>query len=82
MRNISILLLIVAGFAASAQDGDLLKLDKLQQVIQAEKEQIQIVNFWATCVRHALESFHSLKNRYGPKRFESETCEHGYGFGS
>lgn len=30
------------------QGGELVKLDKLQQLIQAEKEQIQVINFWAT----------------------------------
>jgi thiol-disulfide isomerase/thioredoxin len=30
------------------QGGDLVKLSKLQQIIQNEKEQIQVVNFWAT----------------------------------
>ena len=30
------------------QGGDLVKLEGLQQLIQNEKEQIQVVNFWAT----------------------------------
>jgi len=30
------------------QGNDLVKLDRLQQLIQSEKEHIQVINFWAT----------------------------------
>jgi len=49
MRNTSIILLLVASLGASAQDDrDLIKLNRLQQIMQAEKDRIQIINFWAT----------------------------------
>ena len=30
------------------QGNELIKLDRLQQLIQGEKEQVQVINFWAT----------------------------------
>ncbi len=47
MRNVWMVLLL-AGSPCLAQTGELVKLDRLQQIIGNEKEQIQVVNFWAT----------------------------------
>ncbi|MEJ0054605.1 MAG: thioredoxin domain-containing protein [Bacteroidota bacterium] len=61
---------IFLGFLIVAQTGhsqgsELVKLDKLQQLIQGEKEQIQVVNFWATwcapCLKE-LPLFEKLKD--------------------
>ena len=43
-------LLVVFGFTVPGygQGADLIKLDRLQQLIQSEKEQVQVINFWAT----------------------------------
>jgi thiol-disulfide isomerase/thioredoxin len=45
-----ILIIIVTGFAwhANAQKAELIKLSRLQQIMEARSEKIQIVNFWAT----------------------------------
>lgn len=42
------LVLLLIGPFSRGQGGELVKLDKLQQLIQNEKEQIQVINFWAT----------------------------------
>jgi thiol-disulfide isomerase/thioredoxin len=43
-----IFLLMLVAVISQGQSGELVKLDKLQQTIQSEKNQIQVVNFWAT----------------------------------
>lgn len=48
MRNATILFFLLISLETSAQDNELVKLDKLQQLIQNEKEHIQVINFWAT----------------------------------
>jgi thiol-disulfide isomerase/thioredoxin len=48
MRILFFLALLLATQIGHGQGSELVKLDKLQQLIQAEKEQIQVVNFWAT----------------------------------
>lgn len=48
MRNVTLAGLLLLSFACYGQGGELVKLDKLQQLIQNEKEQVQIINFWAT----------------------------------
>lgn len=48
MRAIIILSFLGLSHFGYSQSSELVKLDKLQQIIQAEKEQIQVVNFWAT----------------------------------
>jgi thiol-disulfide isomerase/thioredoxin len=40
--------LMMSGLLAFPQSSELVTLEKLQTIIQAEKEQIQVVNFWAT----------------------------------
>ena len=40
--------LLLTSALSWGQGGELVKLDKLQQIIQDEKEQIQVINFWAT----------------------------------
>lgn len=40
--------LLFCGLGCCGQGGELVKLAGLQQMIQNEKEQIQVVNFWAT----------------------------------
>lgn len=42
------LLVLLSSLALQAQTEDLVTLDRFQQMIQDEKEQIQVVNFWAT----------------------------------
>ncbi len=49
MRFIStILFFLVFSSGCFSQGGKLVKLEGLQQQIQSEKEQIQVINFWAT----------------------------------
>ncbi len=58
-------ILLPLGYSASAQSGELVKLEKLQQIIQEEKNQIQVINFWATwcapCLKE-LPLFEKLHN--------------------
>ena len=48
MRLTVFLVLSLISPLSWGQGGEVVKLDKLQQLIQNEKEQIQVVNFWAT----------------------------------
>lgn len=48
MRIFSLLVLLLAGLGAHAQTEDLVTLDRLQQILQAEKDRVQVINFWAT----------------------------------
>ena len=48
MPVIRVFLLLLISSAAFSQSGKLVKLDGLQKLIQSEKEQIQVINFWAT----------------------------------
>lgn len=48
VRYAFFLVLLLTSALSWGQGGELVKLDKLQQLIQNEKEQIQVVNFWAT----------------------------------
>jgi len=41
-------LVLLLSLALQAQTEDLVSLDRFQQMVQDEKEQIQVVNFWAT----------------------------------
>lgn len=43
-----LLFLLFFSLACYGQRNDLVKLDRLQQLIQSDKEQIQVINFWAT----------------------------------
>lgn len=45
---IALLIVIMASQDALSQAKDLIRLDQLQYEIQAEKDRIQVVNFWAT----------------------------------
>lgn len=48
MRLVCIFFFLLISSACFSQGGTLVKLDGLQQLIQSEKEQIQVINFWAT----------------------------------
>lgn len=48
MRIFSLLVLLLARLGAHAQTEDLVTLDRLQQILQAEKDRVQVINFWAT----------------------------------
>lgn len=48
MKYCSFLFFLFLGPLCMGQSIELVKLDKLQQIIQSEKEQIQVINFWAT----------------------------------
>ena len=48
MRIIAALLVLVSSHAALSQTPQLVKLDKLQELMAGEKSQIQVINFWAT----------------------------------
>lgn len=48
IRIALILLILAPGSICMGQSAELVKLDKLQKIIQNEQEQIQVINFWAT----------------------------------
>lgn len=48
MKFAVILLLLLSGLGARAQQADLVTLEELQQILRSEGEHIQVVNFWAT----------------------------------
>lgn len=48
MRKTAFIVLLFMGPLCKGQGNDLLKLGRLQELIQNEKEQIQVINFWAT----------------------------------
>ncbi len=51
MRNAVISFFLCLSLSVQGQGSELTKLDKLQQLIQNEKEMVQVINFWATwCV--------------------------------
>jgi thiol-disulfide isomerase/thioredoxin len=45
---VALICLLLSANMARSQGDDLLKIDKLQQLIQGTKDQIQVINFWAT----------------------------------
>ncbi len=48
MRNAFMPFLLCLSLGALCQENELTRLDKLQQLIQNEKELVQVINFWAT----------------------------------
>jgi thiol-disulfide isomerase/thioredoxin len=48
MRQTLISLLILGSASAFSQKAEIIKLDKLQKIINAKSDQIQVINFWAT----------------------------------
>ena len=68
-----ILIIIVTGIAwhASAQKAEVIKLPRLQQIMEARSEKIQIVNFWATFCLPCIEEipyFQTLVKKYEKRR--------------
>ena len=47
-RIFGIVALLVAGFAANAQQVETIKLEKLQEIMSQKTDHIKIINFWAT----------------------------------
>jgi len=45
---LSLFVLLSSGLSLMAQKAELIKLDKLQKLISARTDQIQVINFWAT----------------------------------
>ncbi len=68
MRIITFLGLILAGHFAMGQGGELVKLDGLQQRMQSEKNQIQIVNFWATWCAPCLKELPLFEKLNGERK--------------
>ena len=48
MKKILVLVLFCFGATAKAQDAQVIKLEKLLNIIESKTEYIQIINFWAT----------------------------------
>jgi len=48
MRNLLVILLLVVGFTAQAQQAEIVKLDQLQNLINAKTDKVKVINFWAT----------------------------------
>ncbi|HEY5747520.1 MAG TPA: TlpA disulfide reductase family protein [Chryseolinea sp.] len=48
MRKPVFLLCLLLASAASAQQANVIKFDKLQALIDAKSDQVQVINFWAT----------------------------------
>jgi thiol-disulfide isomerase/thioredoxin len=48
VRILLFLVVCLMSLGANAQSEDLVTLERFQQIVQAEKDQIQVVNFWAT----------------------------------
>jgi thiol-disulfide isomerase/thioredoxin len=46
--RLAVIFCFLLSFNIGWSQGDLVKVDKLQQLIQTSKDQIQVVNFWAT----------------------------------
>ncbi len=42
------LVVLITGFSTTAQKAETVKLDQLQEIIQAKTDQIKVINFWAT----------------------------------
>ncbi len=51
-----------------SQGSELVKLDKLQQLIQGEKQQIQVVNFWATWCAPCLKELPLFEKLNGERK--------------
>src|SRR6187549_2100230 len=49
MRQLLLTLCVLAtGFSAASQQAEIVKLDQLQEIIQAKTDHIKVINFWAT----------------------------------
>ncbi|WP_228450826.1 TlpA disulfide reductase family protein [Chryseolinea soli] len=48
MRKPLVLLCLLVASAASAQQANVIKFDKLQALIDSKSDQVQVINFWAT----------------------------------
>jgi thiol-disulfide isomerase/thioredoxin len=48
MRQTLISLLILCSASAFGQKAEIIKLEKLQKIINGKSDQIQVINFWAT----------------------------------
>ncbi len=47
-KYIGIVLLVVGWTATYGQQAEIIKLPALQQIIQADSDQVKVINFWAT----------------------------------
>jgi thiol-disulfide isomerase/thioredoxin len=68
IRTVSLLGLILASHFSMAQGGELVKLEHLQQRMQSEKEQIQVVNFWATWCAPCLKELPLFERLNGERK--------------
>lgn len=48
MKNLVAIVMLCLAFQATAQKAEVVKLDKLQKIIEAKSDKIQVINFWAT----------------------------------
>src|SRR6185369_10613606 len=55
-------------FASYGQGTELVKLERLQQLIQGEKEQIQVINFWATWCAPCLKELPLFEKLNGDRK--------------
>jgi thiol-disulfide isomerase/thioredoxin len=68
MRIITILCVLVTAQLSWGQTSELVKLDKLQQLIHSEKEQIQVINFWATWCAPCLKELPLFEKLNGDRK--------------
>ncbi len=71
MRSIAFLLFFVLTIPATAQEARMVKLDQLQQILKDERDQILVVNFWATWCAPCLKEL-PLFEKLGSERGDVE----------
>ena len=42
------LVVLIAGFSATSQQAETVKLNQLQEIMEAKTDHIKVINFWAT----------------------------------
>ena len=61
IKSILILFTFTIAFGCYGQQAELIKLDKLLEIIEAPSEKIQVFNFWATWCAPCVKEIPTLK---------------------